>query len=114
MDTLLEPVGGFGGKESALRGGQAALAVLGQPQADIGVVQNVLFVTGKPSGATVIQPGNGFICFNIAVAVHVTQFVGGSSFAQHGRGFPIVVGHLLIALYTAAVIVAIPQVAHGG
>ena len=56
LDAFLKPVHGFCGEESPLSDRQAARTIPGQPQADVGIVQNVFFVQGISSNTHPLYP----------------------------------------------------------
>ena len=114
LDAFLKPVHGFCGEESPLSDRQAVRTIPGQPQADVGIVQNVFFVLAQLPGTAVVQPSDGFVGLDVAVAVHVAQLVGGGCLAQYSGRLPVVASQLLVALYAAPIVIAVAQVAHGG
>ena len=56
LDAFFKPVHGFCGEESPLSDRQAARTIPGQPQADVGIVQNVFFVQGISSNTHPLYP----------------------------------------------------------
>lgn len=76
-DALFKIMHSLGGKECALSAAQPPLAILRQPQTYIGIVQNIFFVFAKLPGTAIKLPGNIFVFFDIVVAMHIPQLIGG-------------------------------------